>query len=359
MLNLLHFEKEAHWCAAKPPIHRIPEPFAQFTLKSQHPEYSDAAIKKIIDDKTPVGGIDCSYFFARQLIEESGVPIGLIPCATGAALAHWNPDRRDQNRYGFLAHHVESAGGRVKGLLFFQGEQDAIFGDERQTLDKPSLIEPISTYGEQFIRFVGALRKEFGGPDMPVIYAQICRHHNSPDGRSRGWEIIREAQRTIPERLPNSHCVPTIHLDLMDGLHLDYDSLKTVGEQMADLALPYVKPGVEPRTEIRLKSASYSGGPRPRIVVEFTGVRGKLTSAGKPTGFSLKEKQTGKPLDWVYKATFDPDRPNAVVLHLTSPPGPDVALYYGAGVAPYVNIVDETEMSLPAFGPVEVKPPDR
>ena len=356
MLNLLHFEKDAHWCAGEPPIHRIPEPFAQYTLKSQHPEYSDARIREILDNKTPVGGIDCSYFFARKLFAESRVPIGLIPCATGAALAHWNPDQRAQNRYGFLAHHIESAGGRVKGMLFFQGEQDAIFGDEHEMVTKPSLIAPITTYGDQFIHFVEALRKEFGGPDMPVIYAQICRHHNSPVDRSRGWEIIREAQRTIPERLASAHCVPSIHLDLMDGLHLDYDSLKTVGEQMAYLALPYVKKGIPPRTEIRLKSAAFSGGLRPRIVVEFTGVRGRLKSAGKPTGFVLKEKQTGKFLDWIYKIEFDPSRPSAVILHATSIPNPDVLLYYGAGVAPFVNIVDESGMSLPAFGPVEVKP---
>jgi sialate O-acetylesterase len=359
MLNLMHFEKDAHWCAGEPPIHRIPAPFAQHTLKSQHPEYSEAKIREIIESKAPVGGIDCSYFFARKLFAESGVPIGLIPCATGAALAHWNPDERDRNRYGFLAHHVESAGGRVKGILFFQGEQDAIFGDEAKTITEPTLIAPITTYGDQFIRFVEALRTEFGGPDMPVIYAQICRHHNSQVDRSRGWEIIREAQRTIPERLSNAHCVPSIHLDLMDGLHLGYDSLKVIGEQMAYLALPYVKRGLPPRTEIRLKSAAFSGGIRPRIVVEFGGVQGRLKSKGRPTGFVLKEKQTGKLLDWIYKVEFDPSRPSTVILHATSIPNPDVDLYYGAGAAPYVNIVDDGGASLPAFGPVEVQQSQR
>src|SRR5262249_29869605 len=63
MLNLFHFAKEARWCAGEPPIHRIPEPFAQFTLKSQHPEYTEEQIRAILDRKTPVGGIDCSYFF--------------------------------------------------------------------------------------------------------------------------------------------------------------------------------------------------------------------------------------------------------------------------------------------------------
>ncbi|MBI3347044.1 MAG: hypothetical protein HY020_07505, partial [Burkholderiales bacterium] len=44
-----------------------------YTLKSQHPEYSDAKIREILDNKTPVGGIDCSYFFARTLFADSRV----------------------------------------------------------------------------------------------------------------------------------------------------------------------------------------------------------------------------------------------------------------------------------------------
>ncbi len=242
-----------------------------------------------------------------------------------------------------------------QGDAVFSRRRDAIFGDESKTVAKPSLIAPITTYGDQFIHFVEAVRNEFGGPDMPVIYAQICRHHNSPVDRSRGWEIIREAQRTIPERLANSHCIPSIHLDLLDGLRLDFDSLKTVGEQMAYLALPYVKQGIPPRTEIRLKSASFSGGPRPRIVVEFAGVRGALKSQGKPTGFVVKAKPSDKPLDWIYQVELDPSRPSVVVPHATSIPNPDIVLSYGAGVAPYVNIVDEGGMSLPAIGPVEVQ----
>ena len=61
---------------------------------------------------------------------------------------------------------------------------------------------------------------------------------------ARAWEIIREAQRLIPEALAHAHCVPSVDLDLMDGLHLDYDSMKRIGERMAFLAIPYVKKGV-------------------------------------------------------------------------------------------------------------------
>jgi len=42
-----------------------------------------------------------------------------------------------------------------------------------------------------------------------------------------------------------------------------------------------------------------------------------------------------------------------VILWTTKMPDQDVALYYGAGPAPYVNIVDDADMPLPAFGPVK------
>lgn len=355
MFNVMHIETTGHWCAGVPPIHRIPEPFAEFVIKGQHPDYPDQRVKKIIADKEPVGGIDCSYFFARKLYAESRVPIGLIPCAIGGAMAIWSPKERDSNRYGFAYRHIKSTGGKLKGVLFFQGEQDAIFGDEQKTVTKPSLIAPITTYGEQFAEFVEALRKDFQNPDMPVIFAQICRHHNGSVDRARGWEIVREAQRRIPQRLPHSHCVPSLDLDVMDGIHLDYNSLRRVGERMAFLALPYAMKGVAPRSEITLESVKDGGTLKPTIVVEFRGVTGKLQAPGRPLGFTLKRKETGEVLDWIYKTEFDPVRRNVAILRVTSLPKQDVVLYYGAGAAPYVNIVDDNDMPVPAFGPVEVR----
>jgi hypothetical protein len=51
---------------------------------------------------------------------------------------------------------------------------------------------------------------------------------------------------------------------------------------------------------------------------------------------------------------FDPARPQVAIRHLASPLDPDVVLYYGAGGAPYVNVVDKHDMPVPAFGPIEV-----
>ena len=140
----------------------------------------------------------------------------------------------------------------------------------------------------------------------------------------------------------------------MDGLHLDYDSLKRVGERMAFLALPYVKKDVGPRSEIKLVSVQLGTTLKPTIVVAFSGVTGRLRATGRPTGFCLKDRATGESLDWIYKVDFDAARPNVVILRVARQQNREVVLYYAAGAAPYVNIVDDNDMPVPAFGPLEL-----
>ncbi|HEX4069656.1 MAG TPA: hypothetical protein VHX68_00740, partial [Planctomycetaceae bacterium] len=166
---------------------------------------------------------------------------------------------------------------------------------------------------------------------------------------------IREQQRLIPTILPHAHCVGSLDLDVIDGLHLDYDSLKRMGNRMAFLAAPYVKKTIKPRSEIKLVSVHPGKTPRPTIIVDYSGVTGKLHAPGRPTGFCLKQKQSGELLDWIYKVDFDAAHPGRVILKTTSATNQNVVLYYGAGAAPYVNIVDESDMPLPAFGPAEIK----
>jgi sialate O-acetylesterase len=370
MLNIMHFLREANWSAGIPPIHRAHEKgMANFLRLRQN--LTEDQIKEWIEHRRPVGGIDCSYFFAKQLYAESGVPIGFLPCAIGAALAIWDPDQREKNRYGFMLQHVMKSGGRVKGLLWFQGEQEAIYGAEDRTLTKPSLIYPIANYGREFKKFVEAIRKDVDDPQMPVILAQIGRHHQGEKTRHVYWERMREIQRLIPEQMHNAHTVPTVDLESFDGIHLDYGAYKRLGRRMAYVALPYVKSGAEPRSEVKLRSVKFSETPlaKPRggeypIDVSFDGVTRKLTAPGAATGFRLREKATGEDVDWIYAVQLDPKRPDTVILNWRLPPSKskpaeykkwDVLLLYGPGAAPYVNITDENDMALPAFGPIEVK----
>jgi hypothetical protein len=215
------------------------------------------------------------------------------------------------------------------------------------------------------------MRRDFKNPAMPVITAQLGRHHQGEKARHRYWEKMREIQRLIPEQVSNVHVVPTADLDSFDGIHLDYSAYKRLGPRMAYLALPYVKKDMPLRNEIKLRSVKFSdtslakprGGEYP-IVVEFDGVSGKLRAPGSPAGFRLREKASEEDVDWIYAVKFDPKQPNIVTLNWRLPPAKskqaenqkwDLLLLYGPGAAPYVNITDDNDMAVPAFGPIEVK----
>ncbi len=135
MLNLLHVERDAHWCAGVPPIHRIPESLAPFVIKGQHPEYSEEKVRSIVASKIPIGGIDCSYFFARKLHALSGVPIGLIPCAYGRGTGHMGPSRSRRQSLWISAPPCDGRGGKGEGGSVFPGGTRRDFwrqGSDRQ-----------------------------------------------------------------------------------------------------------------------------------------------------------------------------------------------------------------------------------
>jgi hypothetical protein len=115
------------------------------------------------------------------------------------------------------------------------------------------------------------------------------------------------------------------------------------------------------------------------IRVCFKGVNGHLKAYGRPTGFELRAVRPSEdptraypqppiadiPMYVIYRVDFDPNDPAAVILgvfdnspillgkpHSLSEP---VSLVYGGGMNPYVNIVDEKDIPIPAFGPVEVR----
>lgn len=85
-------------------------------------------------------------------------------------------------------------------------------------------------------------------------------------------------------------------------------------------------------------------------------------STGRPSGFSLRFPEVGedilkKGVPVIYATEFDAKDSTSVLLRLTGDPGNlkgvyRAVLYYGAGLDPYCNIVDEKDMAAPAFGPI-------
>ncbi len=84
-----------------------------------------------------------------------------------------------------------------------------------------------------------------------------------------------------------------------------------------------------------------------RIRVSFEGVRGGLTSAGRPSGFSVRDGD-GHEVAWIYKVELAGGDAVIHVDQLTRP----AFLWYGYGIDPYCNITDSEGAGVPAFGPI-------
>jgi len=284
-------------------------------------------------DPARTKGAGLGLAFATRRHARTGAPVGLIPSAHGGtSMQQWDPRLRGLgggSLYGATLQRVEAVGGKVAGVLWYQGESDA---------------EPaeLARYTERMRRLVEAFRADLGQPDLPFYYVQIGRFVADTTGDGLlGWNGIREAQRTLAATMPHTAVVSAIDLELDDAIHVGTQGLSRLGQRLADAADGHRGPDV---AEVGVEG----GGVRLRVT--FSGVRGELRAAGRPTGFSLRRRDEELPL--IYKITLEGD---AALLHLTVDALPrGTELWYGWGLDPYCNLTDAQDAAIPAFGPMTV-----
>ena len=106
-------------------------------------------------------------------------------------MEQWNPAKKDEggnSLYGSMMRQFQLAGGKVKGVLWYQGESDAIGGDAWKS------------YPQVFSDFIAAVRSDFGQPELPFYFVQIGRFVRAGD--PKGWNAVQEAQRRSPSASP-------------------------------------------------------------------------------------------------------------------------------------------------------------
>jgi Carbohydrate esterase, sialic acid-specific acetylesterase len=153
--------------------------------------------------------------------------IGLIPCAKGnTTIGEWQKNVSDRSLYGSCLKRVRAASvvGEVAGLLFFQGESDALTPSGR-----PDRILATDDYADRFAEMVAGFRDDLSAPRLPVVFAQIGRQE-APEAY-RNWEIIRQQQRSI--RLPCTTMIRTDDLPLGDAVHFSSDAYREIGRRFA------------------------------------------------------------------------------------------------------------------------------
>ncbi len=233
-----------------------------------------------------------------------------------------------------MYRRVQAAGGRAKGILWYQGESDA------NAKAAPAFLR-------KFEDFVKTIRTDFNQPELPFYYVQIGRHVDKNNVAE--WNTVQLAQLRAEKEIPHSGMVTAVDLQLDDGIHVGTQDLKRLARRLADLVcldlFPRVKDYGERKRGPRPVNAVYQGG---MVKVSFSGVNGRLQSEGPISGFSIRDSN-GEWAPMIYKSRVDPAEASTVLLYVQGKLPPDAALWYGFGKDPYCNLRDADDMAAPVF----------
>jgi hypothetical protein len=126
-------------------------------------------------------GIGPGMTFGLQLLKwQPGVQVGLVMCASGGStIREWLPDRP---LYTQCLDQIRAAGARIDGVLFLQGESEAI------------TPQTARSWLPDFARVLAAFRRDTGA--APLVLGQI----GSLAPRFQGQQVVRDAQQRAARR---------------------------------------------------------------------------------------------------------------------------------------------------------------
>jgi sialate O-acetylesterase len=375
---------DGRWSKAQEPLHWLVD--SPDSVHSGNPE--TRAQRSAGLHKTRAKGSGLGLPFAVAMVRATGVPIGLVACAHGGtSMEQWSPDKKGEggkSLYGSMMRRFKLAGGKVKGVLWYQGESDAMNPDAAKV------------YSKKFADFIAAVRSDFNQSDLPFYFVQIGRFVHA--GNPRDWNAVQDAERALAERVPNTAVVATVDLELDDGIHVGTQGLKRVGNRLANLALRelFGQAGATTPTLDRVNK-----GPGNTLVVKFKGVNlapdaGVVPMVGdvpgaqingiggaagqnaagfrqirvlpsdgvspthvvglKPSrhiaGFSVR-KEDGTDVPLIFDAAVGNSK-DTVILKLNGAIPEGAFLWYGYGFDPFCNLTDAHDMAVPVFGPIRL-----
>lgn len=332
--NVRAFYMDDRWATARDPIHNLSKAVDQV-----HADLNGGTPPL----RAPQIGVGPGVAFGQEMQKRTGVPQGLIACAHGGtSMSQWDPalkTKGSRSLYGAMLRRFRKNGGRIAGVVWYQGCSDAN-------------AEHIH-YTRRMTTLVKNMRRDFGAARLPVVMAQIAGVYSS-DFNPDFWNSVQEQQRRLPEKIKYLQVAPAIDLSFDDIIHISGADQNRLGQRLAQ-AMRVLKhdrqagrppPGL---SEIIRATDKISG--LQTIYVKFRNVMGRLQAAGRPCGFSVIQKNAG-----AAPVIFRVDLEGATaILRTNLPPGRQpLAVAYGHGLAPYCNITDAADRSLPVFGPVRV-----
>ncbi len=299
-----------------------------------------------------LGGVGPGLFFAKNLARTLNRPIGLVSWSYGGgAIKRWAPQVQGETT-NTMVREILDAVGPIKGVIWYQGETDALIPDAADA------------YGVALLGLIDSLRHDTGDPDLPFVCVQIGRYAIRADEKtSLSWENVREAQRRAAHKREHVYLTSAIDLLTDDTIHISHEGQERLGKRIAEIveSMVYKLPGHGQPIDLVSTEILQPQNERPMIRLRFRGVTGRLQAAGRPNGFELRQTTPDSDaLRMVYRVDFDPSDPAALIVGIWRPFKQEQdKLIYAAGANPYVNIVDEKDMPIPAFGPIDLDIPER
>lgn len=172
-----------------------------------------------------VAGAGLAASFARVVADNCpDREICLVPCALGgSALAEWMPGAHLYTN-AICRARIALASGKIRAILWHQGETDATSAEKR------------ATYAKHLSVIVASLRADLGLTEVPFIYGEIIEEQ-----RASHFKAHTEFNAMLPSvtnLVPNAHLVKAADLKAKpDLIHFDTQSLRILGRRYADAYL--------------------------------------------------------------------------------------------------------------------------
>jgi len=291
-------------------------------------------------------GTSLGLSFGKCVAEHANVPVGLILCSLGGTtIDQWSPalkEKGGESLYGAMMIRVAKCGGKVRGVLWYQGESDCSEGAS-------------ATYKEKLTQLITTIRTDLHDAELPFYAVQIGRQIVGSETSPMEKNVVRESTRQAMIAIPHTGLASAIDLGMSSSAHLDSDGYKRVGRRLAKIALAETYGNEHFKTGPSVEKIIVEGKERDILRIQFSSVNGRLFADPRVLGFSIRSSDGSNVLVDYTEAVLDPSVPDAVLLHLGQPVPAGATLWYGYGWNPICTLNDSEDMSLPAFGPLMIE----
>lgn len=288
-------------------------------------------------------GVGPAVAFAQDMHKRTGVPQGVLACAHGGtSMSQWDPKLKNQgggSLYGASIRRLEKNGGKISGIIWYQGESDCN-------------AQAAPLYTDRMKELIAAFRRDAGDRKLPFVAVQLGRVAGW-DGTT--WNSVQDQERLLGESVKNVAIVPAIDLRLDDLIHIGGEDQHRLGRRLAyamDAMIRGRKGGQPPITfrKIRLEAHPLSGNLV--IVVEYDNVVGglRVPEGIRPVGFSVCDPN---PIIALYDIRLKGDEVHLFTTFARAALNAKT-LHYGYGTDPICNITDAADRPLPVMGPLQI-----